>query len=39
MLKYILEQTRWEGFEWNDVAWDRKTLWAVVNTVMDIRYP
>jgi hypothetical protein len=32
MLKCILEQRRWESFEWNNVAWDRKNWWAVVNT-------
>jgi hypothetical protein len=38
-IKIILRDIRWSGMDWMYLAWDRDQWRAVVNTVMNIRFP
>jgi hypothetical protein len=33
-IKINLQQLRWEGMEWIDLVQDRKSSWAIVNTII-----
>jgi hypothetical protein len=39
MLKVYLQGIEWKGADWIDLAWDRDTLRAVLNAVMNLRIP
>jgi hypothetical protein len=34
-----LQGVRWGGMDWVDLAPDRDRLWAVVNAVLNLRFP
>jgi hypothetical protein len=38
-IKMDLREIEWDGVDWIDLAQDRDQLWALVNTVMDLRVP
>jgi hypothetical protein len=38
-IKIDLRETGWDGMDWIDVAQDRDQWRALVNTVMNIRFP
>jgi hypothetical protein len=38
-IKMDLRETGWDGVDWTELAQDRDQLWALVNTVMNLRIP
>jgi hypothetical protein len=38
-IKMNLQEVRWRGMDWLDVAQDRDRCWALVNAVMNLRVP
>jgi len=38
-IKIILHEVGCEGMDWIDLAHDRDRWWAVVNKVMNLRFP
>jgi hypothetical protein len=36
-IKVNLQEVRWGGMDWNDMAQDRDRRWAVVSVVMNLR--
>jgi hypothetical protein len=38
-LKWILRETGWDGMDWIDAALDKGQWRALVNTVMNLRFP
>jgi hypothetical protein len=39
IIRTDLREIGWEGAEWMHLAQDNDQLWAVVNTVMNLRVP
>jgi hypothetical protein len=37
--RIVLREIEWEGVDWIHLVQDRDQLWAVMNTVMNLRVP
>ena len=38
-IKIDLQEVRWVGMDWIDLAWDRDTWRALINVAMNLRVP